>query len=96
MSTPRIPLSEIAVAVQNAVQQTLAKHGAVPIDQLWVGFVAPDKIATAESARLVANALTSVEGVHALPSVGQLSAGVAGAEEALKVPHRIIGLIYEP
>ncbi len=96
MSTPRIPLNEIAVAVQNAVQQTLAKHGDVPIDQLWVGFVAPDKIATAESARLVTTALGQAEGIHVQPSVGQLSAGVAGAEEALKVPHRIIGLIYNP
>jgi hypothetical protein len=96
MSTPHIPLNEIAVAVQNAVQQTLAKHGAVPIDQLWVGFVAPDKLATHESARLVANALGKAEGIHAQPSVGQLSAGAVGEAEALKVPHRIIGLIFNP
>ena len=46
MSAPRVPLNELAAAVQNAVEQTLAKHGTVPIEKLWVGFVAPDKIAT--------------------------------------------------
>ena len=48
MSTPRVNLTELAVAVQNAVQQTLAKHGAVPVDHLWVGFVAPEAVANLE------------------------------------------------
>ena len=95
MSTPRIPLNEIAVAVQNAVQQTLAKHGAVPIDQLWVGFVAPEKLATPESARLVADALAKAEGVQAQPSVAQLAGGAVGEAQGL-VPHRIIGLVFNP
>ena len=46
MPNPPIKLEELAAAVQTAVQQTLAKHGAVPINQLWVGFVAPEAIAT--------------------------------------------------
>jgi hypothetical protein len=96
MSTPHVPLNELAAAVQNAVQQTLAKHGAVPIEKLWVGFVAPDKIATPESAQAVANVLAKAGGVAAQASVGQLGGAAVGAAQEHVVPHRIIGLIYEP
>jgi hypothetical protein len=96
MSSPRVPLADLAAAVQSAVQQTLAKHGAVPIDQLWVGFVAPENIANEQSAQAVANVLAKEGGVHAQPSVAQIGAGAAGAAQAKIVPHRIIGLIYEP
>ena len=41
-----VPLGELEAAVQSAVEQVLGKKGAVPIDQLWVGFVAPENIAT--------------------------------------------------
>ena len=95
MSTSRVPLNELAVAVQNAVEQALAKHGAVPIEKLWVGFVAPEAIA-AESAQAIAGILGKEGGVHAQPSVGQVGGiAVGGAKEALP-NHRIIGLIYEP
>jgi hypothetical protein len=96
MSAPRVPLNELAAAVQNAVEQTLAKHGAVSIEKLWVGFVAPDKIATAESAQQVANVLAKEAGVRGQPSVGQLGGAAVGAAQAQVTPHRIIGLIYEP
>jgi hypothetical protein len=96
MGVPHVPLNELAVAVQNAVEQALAKHGAVSIDKLWVGFVAPDRVATAESAHAVAGILAKEGGIHAQPSVGQIAGGAVGeAQEAVK-PHRIIGLIYEP
>jgi hypothetical protein len=96
MATSRVPLNELAVAVQNAVEQALAKHGAVPIDKLWVGFVAPDKIATAESAAAVAGLLGKEGNVHAQPSVAEIGAAAAGEAKALVPPHRIIGLIFEP
>ena len=96
MSTPRVNLNDLAVAVQSAVQQTLAKHGAVPIDQIWVGFVAPETLANNTSALAVANVLAKEGGVRAQPSVGQLGGAAAGGAEAHILPHRIIGLIYEP
>ena len=51
MSTPPIQLENLAVAVQSAVQQVLAQHGAVPINKIWVGFVAPDNLATIEDCK---------------------------------------------
>jgi hypothetical protein len=98
VSNHKIPLHELTVAVESAVKQALAKHGAVPIDQLWVGFVAPDKIATQESAQEVANVLAK-EGINGVPSVGQLGGGAPGAGAAgahLGPPHRIIGIVYKP
>jgi hypothetical protein len=50
MSPHAIPLNELAVAVQSAVEEVLGKHGAVPIEKLWVGFVAPDALANEEAA----------------------------------------------
>jgi hypothetical protein len=96
MSSPHVPLNELAVAVQNAVQQTLAKHGAVPIEKLWVGFVAPEKIATQESAQAVASVLARGGDIAAQGSVGQLGGAAVGAAQERALPHRIIGLIYEP
>lgn len=96
MATSRVPLNELAVAVQNAVEQALAKHGAVPIDKLWVGFVAPDRVATAESAAAIAGILSKESGVAAQPSVGQVGGGAVGEAKGALPGHRIIGLIYEP
>ena len=95
MATSRVPLNELAVAVQNAVEQALAKHGAVSIDKLWVGFVAPDAIAN-ESAAEIAGILGKEGGVHAQPSVGQIGAGAVGEAKGAIPPHRIIGLVYAP
>jgi hypothetical protein len=94
MPTPPIRLDELAVAVQTAVQQTLAKHGAVPINQLWVGFVAPDAIANLENANKVATTLAKETGATgAAGSIAQL--GAAGAAPSIK-PGHLIGLIYKP
>src|ERR1700744_368008 len=94
---PRVPLSELTAAVQNAVQQALAKHGAVPIDQLWVGFVAPEAVANEKAAQEVASLLARESGVAAKGSVAQLgTAAAGGAEKSLVPPHRIIGLIWDP
>jgi hypothetical protein len=77
----QVPLKELAAAVQNAVQQTLGKHGAVPIDQLWVGFVAPENIATLENANLVARELGREAHVHVQAQLGtQIAAPPAGAQ----------------
>lgn len=97
MSTPRVPLADLASTVQNAVQQALAKHGDVPIDKLWVGFVAPENIANEQSAEAVANVLARESGLKGQPSVAQIRAAAGeGATQAYTPPHRIIGLIYEP
>ncbi|HVO98863.1 MAG TPA: hypothetical protein VMT15_12385 [Bryobacteraceae bacterium] len=94
-----VPLNELAVAVQSAVEQVLGKHGAVPIDKLWVGFVAPENIATQENATKIAAQIGKEAGVTAHASVGQLGAPkAAGAvqTEALRLPGHIIGLVYQP
>ena len=62
MSTPRIALGELAVD-QSAVEQALSKHGAVPVEKLWVGFVVADNIATPASAQQVATVLASQGGI---------------------------------
>jgi len=95
-----VPVSELTEAVQSAVQQVLAKHGAVPIDQLWVGFVAPENIASQANANAMAahfgkEARAAVQG-----SVAQVvpPAPAAGGvqTEALARPPRIIGIIFKP
>jgi hypothetical protein len=97
MSSHSVPLNELTVAVQNAVKQALGKHGAVPIDQLWVGFVAPETVATEEAAAKVAAELGKGASGRVQASVQVLeSTGTAGASPKLVVPHRIIGLIYDP
>jgi hypothetical protein len=100
MPPPTVPLKELTTAVQNAVQQVLAKHGAVKVDHLWVGFVAPDAIATQENALHLAQVLGKDAGVAVQPSVAQLSAAgaPAAAGEKLAIPPKghIIGLVYSP
>lgn len=96
MHTPRVPLSELTAAVENAVQQTLAKHGAVPIEKLWVGFVAPEAVANEKAAGEVAAVLAREAGVAAHGSVAQIGATAGKAGEALAPSHRIIGLIWDP
>lgn len=97
MSTPPIQLENLAVAVQNAVQQVLAQHGAVSVDKIWVGFVAPENLATIQNANNVAAVLGKEGGVQAVGSVGQLSAaGAAGTQGAgiIKPPGHIMGIVY--
>lgn len=96
MPSHSVPLNELNVAVQNAVKQALGKHGAVPIDQIWVGFVAPENVATEEAAGKVAAELAKGASGKVQASVQALaSTGAAGAGPKF-VPHRIIGLIYDP
>ena len=95
MSTPPIQLENLAVAVQNAVQQVLAQHGAVSVDKIWVGFVAPENLATIQNANNVATVLAKDGGVQAVGSVGQLSAGAGGAQAGIiKPPGHIMGIVY--
>jgi hypothetical protein len=100
MAPPTVPLKELTTAVQSAVQQVLAKHGAVDVGHLWVGFVAPDAIANEANALQVAQALgKGAGGLAVTPSVAQLSAtGAPAAGEKLPIPPKghIIGLIYSP
>jgi hypothetical protein len=96
---PTVPLNEVAVAVQNAVQQVLGKHGIGPIEKLWVGFVAPDNIGNQQDvAAKLAATLGREGGVQATPSVGEIE-GTAGAAAATTaaIPHvKIVGLVFKP
>ena len=104
MAPPKVPLKELGAAVQNAVQQTLAKHGALGVDHLWVGFVAPDAIANQENAQKLAQELgREAGGLAVTPSVAQLTAGPAAAATGtgtgapiLPPKGHLIGLIYSP
>jgi hypothetical protein len=99
MAPQTVPLQALTLAVQNAVKQVLAQHGAVDVGHLWVGFVAPDNIATQENALKVAQAISRTEagGANVQASVAQLAAGPAGAEKGvIPKPGHIIGLIYAP
>jgi hypothetical protein len=99
MAPQTVPLQALTVAVQNAVKQVLAQHGAVDVGHLWVGFVAPDTLATQENALKVAQALgrTEAGGANVQASVAQLASGV-GTEKGVipPKPGHIIGLIYAP
>lgn len=100
MSGAHVPLKELAAAVQSAVEQVLGKHGAVPVDKLWVGFVAPEQLATQENAATLAAQLGKQAGVHAEPAVAQQIAapspsGAQTAHEAQALkPGHIIGLVF--
>ncbi len=95
MSSHSVPLNELNVAVQNAVKQALGKHGG-PIGQIWVGFVAPENVATEEAVGKVAAELSKGASGKVQASVQALeSTGAAGAGPTLVRP-RIIGLIYDP
>jgi hypothetical protein len=102
MAPPKVPLQELGTAVQSAVQQVLAKHGAVDVGHLWVGFVAPDAIATQQNALIVAQEIAREAGGLAVqPSVAQLAAGPAAAATGPGAPilppkGHLIGLIYQP
>src|SRR3974390_2974592 len=110
MPHPNVPLKELAEAVQNAVQQTLGKHGAVPIDQLWVGFVAPENIATFENANKIAQELGKEAHVKvqaqlgtqivAPPAAAQAThaagAGTGAPRPDITRPGHLIGLVFSP
>jgi hypothetical protein len=89
-----VPLGELEVAVHSAVEQILGKKGAVPVDQLWVGFVAPEAVATQQLANEIA---TKIGGPGAVGSVGTViqRAGGGVQTEALVNLH-ICGYIHKP
>jgi hypothetical protein len=97
-----LQLNELAAAVQSAVEQALGEHGAVPIDKIWVGFVAPENVATAENATRIASTIGREGGVAAQASVGTLAslAGAPAAKEGQKLPAfwpgHILGLFFDP
>ena len=91
MAPPRIPLHEVTAAVQNAVKQVLEEKGLAGIDRLWIGFVAPENLATIENAGAVAKALGS--GAHDTPSVVPLTGAHPGAAPAI-TPPRLCGYIH--
>jgi hypothetical protein len=92
MAPPRIPLHEVTAAVQDAVKRALEERGLADIDQLWIGFVAPDNVATLENADKIAKALGSA--AHGTPQVGQLTGASAGAAPAARPP-RLCGYIHD-
>ena len=95
---PTVPLNELAVAVQNAVQQVLGKHGAVPIEKLWVGFVASENIANPqEVAGKLATTLGREGGVQATASIGELEQAAGAAATTAAIPRvKILGLVFKP
>jgi hypothetical protein len=96
VSTRPVPLAELATLVQNAVQQTLAKHGAVPIDQLWFGFVAPEQFGNQESAAQVANQIGHATGVKVTAVVATEGIAAGGVKAEAVRPGHIIGLVFNP
>ena len=97
---PKSPLAlhELSAAVQSAVEQVLGKHGAVPVDKLWVGFVAPEKMSTQEFAGKVAAELARETGVKGDASMAQLTITTAPGHQAQAVgkPGHIVGLVFDP
>ena len=96
MDQHKIPLTEVNAAVQSAVQNVLSKHNIGDIDKLWIGFVAPENIASSV-ANEVATALGKPTAGKVTVSVATAQA-VAGQEAGHALPHalKIIGLIYDP
>jgi hypothetical protein len=95
----QIPLNELSAAVQNAVKQVLGQHGGTTLEHLWVGFVAPENVATQENAAKIAELIGKGAGGQVQASVGQVAASVgaqAGAAQALNKPGHIIGLVFAP
>jgi hypothetical protein len=92
MASPRVPLSELAAAVQAAVQKVLVQQGThYPI---WCGVFPPVELATEANAAKIASEISrDAGGVRVTPSVGQVSA--AAGERALTHP-KIIGLVFDP
>jgi predicted hydrolase (HD superfamily) len=101
MSTRPVPLHDLAILVENAVQQVIEKHGGGPIEKLWFGFVAPEALATEAIAAEVVKAMGHQTGGQLTPAVatqGLAAPSVQGAlhTEALVRPGHIIGLVYQP
>jgi hypothetical protein len=88
-----VPLGELETAVHSAVEQILGKKGAVSIDQLWVGFVAPENIATQKMANEIAS---KIGGPGAVGSVGSVIQQAGGVHTEALVNLHICGYIHKP
>lgn len=97
MSTKPVLLHDLAVLVENAVQQVIEKHGGGPIEKIWVGFVAPETLATPDVAAKVAHAISQHGGLQGTPSIATpVVAPATGVQtQALVRPGHIIGLVYQ-
>jgi hypothetical protein len=94
MGNPKyVPLGELEVAVQSAVEQVLGKKGAVPIDQLWVGFVAPENIATQQLANEIASKVGGPGAIGSIASV--VPAAAAGVQAKAITKLHICGYIHQ-
>lgn len=98
MSTRPVLLQDLAALVENAVQQVIEKHGGGPIEKIWVGFVAPDILATNAVAAEVARSISQHGGMQGTPAIATLpQAPHTGVQtEALVHPGHIVGLVYQP
>lgn len=96
MPGAHVPLNEVAVEIQNAVERILGKHGAVPVDKLWVGFVAPENVATQENANKLAAEIGKEAGIKGEGGIAQLGAGPAQEHAKAIKPVHIIGLVFNP
>jgi hypothetical protein len=92
MSKP-VALGELQAAVHSAVENILGKKGAVSIDHLWVGFVAPENIATQQLANEIA---TKIGGPGAVGSVGSAIQQAGGVKTEALVNLHICGYIHKP
>jgi hypothetical protein len=95
-----VPLDELSAAVQSAVEQVLGKHAVAPIGKIFVGFEAPESIASQANANAIAAQLGKEGHVTAQGSVTQVvapapAAGGVEAEAAIFRP-KFIGLQYQP
>jgi hypothetical protein len=88
-----VPLGELEAAVHSAVEQVLGKKGAVPIDQLWVGFVAPEAVATQQLANEVATRVGGPGTVGSVGSVIQQAGGTVHTEALVNL--KICGYIHK-
>jgi hypothetical protein len=94
----RIAIGELSAAIKSAVEQVLEKKGALGVEKIWVGFVAPEAIATLENAEKVAAVIAKESHASVTPSVAQIAESGGGAPAARGAPRpvRIIGLIHDP
>jgi hypothetical protein len=89
-----VPLGELEAAVQSAVEQVLGKKGGLSIDKLWVGFVAPESIATQQLANEVAAKIGGPGAVGSVGSAVQVAGGGVHTEALVNL--HICGYIHKP
>jgi len=93
-----VPLNELSAAVQSAVEKVLGKQRPVPIGKIFVGFEAPENLASQANANAIAAQFGKEAHVTTQGAVTQVvaPAPAAGGAEALIRPPKFIGLQYQP